>query len=275
VNNDDRAVRLAGRLRDLRKAAGYTGISLAAKLGWTQSKISKIETCRTTPDTPDITAWAAATGAEAAVTAELVDLLTEIRAAQLEWQTRFRQGQAKVQQGYAKLARDAKLIRCLDISAIPGLLQTPEYARIRLMEGVRRHGADSAKLDDAVAARVQRGQLLFDMSRQFEFVICEPALRWTLAPADVMRAQLAQVLTLAGLPNVTVGILPFGVPLDDTPQHAWISFDDTAIVENLVEEHSYVDERSAVFAAVFEDYLSRSLVGDDARRLIVAAADAL
>ena len=275
MNTEDRAERLAGRLRDLRQAAGLTGIALAAKLGWTQSKISKIETGRTTPDTPDITAWATATGAPPSATAELIDLLAEVRVAQREWQSRFRRGQAVVQRGYDKMARDARLVRCLDISAIPGPLQTADYARLRLMEGVRRHGADPALLDEAVAARVQRGQLLFDSSRRFEFVICEPALRWTLAPADVMRAQFAQVLTLAGLPNVTVGILPFGVPLEDTPQHAWIAFDDVVLVENLAEERGYEGERAAVFTAVFEDYLARSATGDEARRLITAAADAL
>lgn len=50
-----------------------------------------------------------------------------------------------------------------------------------------------------------------------------------------MAAQLDRLLSLtAGLSNVTLGIIPFGVELDITPQSAFILFDDVAAVETLI-----------------------------------------
>jgi ribosome-binding protein aMBF1 (putative translation factor) len=63
---------LGKRLRELRQRAGLTGTQLAESLSWPQSKVSKLETARQTPNEDDIRAWAQATG----VASQTDDLLT-------------------------------------------------------------------------------------------------------------------------------------------------------------------------------------------------------
>jgi transcriptional regulator with XRE-family HTH domain len=53
---------LGARLRELRTQAGLTGRVLAQRLGWPQSKISKLETGRQTATADDLQAWAAGIG---------------------------------------------------------------------------------------------------------------------------------------------------------------------------------------------------------------------
>ncbi|MGW0901063.1 helix-turn-helix domain-containing protein, partial [Streptomyces goshikiensis] len=55
-------VALGARLRELRTDRRLTGRQLAVLLGWTQSKISKLETGRQTATADDLLAWADATG---------------------------------------------------------------------------------------------------------------------------------------------------------------------------------------------------------------------
>jgi transcriptional regulator with XRE-family HTH domain len=276
VNSDELPARLAGRLRDLRRSAGLTGINLGGTLGWTQSKVSKIETGRTLPATADVTAWAKATGASSDELAELVDLLREVVADEQRWRSKFQRGPAAVQRQHAEMARAAALVRNFEPSVVPGLLQTPEYARNRILEVARRHGTDTSDetVGTAVAARMQRGQALFDTSKRFEFVIGEPALRWRLCSPSAMRAQLTRLLTLFDLPNVEIAVLPFSAALDDTPQHGFIMFDDLVIVESWSDERGFSGPESAIYGAVFGEFKSRSAAGDDAMRVISHAADA-
>lgn len=265
---------LASRLRELRQAAGLTGIELGGRLGWTQSKVSKIETGRTLPSAADVAAWVGITGG-GQVLPELVDLLTEVRDAQHQWRVRFRRGQAAVQREFDELGKAASVIRTFETAAIPGLLQTADYARLRMMEGVRRQGADPAKIDDSLAARVQRHQIIYDTTKRFEFLLAEPVLRWRLAPPDVMRGQLNRILSLSGLPNVTVAVLPFDVPLDDTPQHGFILFDDIGKIETLTQDVTSTGDGAATLAAVFDEYMAKALTGSHARQIIAQAIDAL
>lgn len=276
--DDERKARLAGRLRDLRDASGLSGMELAAHLDCTQSKITKIETARTTPSDADVTRWLAAVGGGEDDLAEMLALLSEIRVAKQEWQVKFRRGQAVTQQEYDEMAQNAKLVRNFETAAVPGLLQTVDYARLRTMEGPRRQGADPdpAKVEKSVAARIQRGQVLFDASRRFEFVLAEPVLHWKLGPTDVLRAQFTRLLTLSDLPNVTIAVLPFTVELEDTPQHGFVLFDDLAVIETLSNEEKYPgDDKAKKYLDLFTYFMAHAKAGDEARRLITAAIEAL
>ncbi len=272
---DELAMRLAGRLRDLRQAAGFTGISLGNHLGWTQSKVSKIETGRTLPSAQDVIAWAKASRADDETASSLVDLLAELRDAQQEWQHKFRRGQALVQHEYDKMARNATLVRNFETATIPGLLQTADYARQRIMEGVRRQGADPAKVEQTLAARLERGQALFDTAKRFEFLIAEPALSWRTAPDHVIHAQLARLLTLLDLPNVTIAILPMDAELDDTPQHGFIMFDDVAVAETLTAEEVCRGDKAARYSDLFVDFMGKAKRGEGAAQIITGVMSRL
>jgi transcriptional regulator with XRE-family HTH domain len=267
---------LAWQLRDLRRAAGMTGSQLAGSLGWTQSKISKIETGRQMPTDDDIVGWARACDADGAATQALLATLAEAQGIHREWKQQVRLGQAAIQRNYDELARKAKTIRNAEVIYIPGLLQTAEYARCRIAEGVRLHGANDDEVDAATAQRMLRQQILYDTTKTFEFVITEAALRFLLCPRTAMLAQLDRLLALIGLRHIKLGIIPFGVELSTAPQNAFILFDDElAVVESFVGETMHHAEEAEAYAAAMNDLAAEAWYDERARDLITRAANAL
>ncbi|MGH3655900.1 MAG: Scr1 family TA system antitoxin-like transcriptional regulator, partial [Micromonosporaceae bacterium] len=208
---------LAERLRAIRLRAGLTGYQLADEQGWPQSKISKIENGRQVPSVADIRRWLAACGAVEDAEG-LIDQLEQVSARHQDWRRRLRQGMPIVQAGYNDLVRDLSTYRCFTADVVPGLLQTAEYARYPLSEGVMLHGAPADDLDAAVATRMQRQQHLYDTSKRFEFILAEPVLRWLICPPAAMLGQLDRLLAVvSGLPNVRFGVLPLGRRLSLCP----------------------------------------------------------
>lgn len=65
--------RLAERLRRLRVDAGLSTTQLAGRLGWSQAKVSRIETARHGIAASDVRVWAETLDAPAELVSELVD----------------------------------------------------------------------------------------------------------------------------------------------------------------------------------------------------------
>jgi len=158
---------------------------------------------------------------------------------------------------------------------VPGLLQTAEYARHVLGEMVELHDLEVRDVDAAVATRMQRQQMLYDQSKRFEFLMAEPVLRWLLCPAGAMRGQLDRLQTVIGLPNVRFGIVPMGVPLRAAPQNSFQLYNDVAIVETFIGETTHQGDEAAAYQRALQRLWDDAASGEDARRLIIRAADQL
>jgi transcriptional regulator with XRE-family HTH domain len=265
---------LTERLVRLRRAAGLTGDQLAARLGWTRSKIPKLENGRQLPTEADLIAWAEACGQPDAAH-ELLRLLSEAQAIHREWRRELRAGHAALQVKFDDLVRDAAVIRNFQIMLIPGLLQTPDYARYRALEGVRLYGTHESKIEEVVAARMRRQEVLYDTSKTFQFIVCEAALRYLLCPPQVMRAQLDRLLGVLGLSNVTFGIIPPGRQLAVVPMAGFIMADEITVVETFTSADVLRGEESTKYAEFADLLMSEAVTGDEARRLIMAAAASL
>jgi transcriptional regulator with XRE-family HTH domain len=265
---------LAERLVRLRRAAGLTGDQLAARLGWPRSKVPKLENGRQMPTEADLTAWTRATGQPRELP-ELLRLLGEAQAIHREWRRELRAGHAALQVKFDDLVRDAAVIRNFQIMLIPGLLQTPDYARYRALEGVRLHGTDESKVEETVAGRMRRQEVLYDTRKSFQFTVCEAALRYLLCPPQVMRAQLDRLLGVLGLSNVTFGIIPPGRQLNVTPMAGFLMADDITVVETFTSADILRGEESAKYGKFADLLMSQAVTGDDARSLIMAAAASL
>ena len=263
---------LAERLVRLRKAAGLTGDRLAAQLGWPRSKVPKLENGRQMPTEADIKVWAEACGHPEAAP-ELLRLLSDAETVYRQW--RLGEGQAALQAQYDTLVRHAKRIRNFELMLIPGLLQTPEYARCRALEAVRLHGAPADSVDAAVAARMARGQVLYDTAKRFEFVITEAALRYLLCPPRVMLAQLERLSTVSEYSNVTLGIIPPGVELPVAPMVGYLMADDTTIVETFTSAITIAVRESPKYAQITDELTAEAVTGDEARVIIHRALDDL
>jgi transcriptional regulator with XRE-family HTH domain len=267
---------LARQLRDLRRSSGLTGTQVAAELGWPQSKVSKIETGRQMPTDDDVAGWARVCRASHEAIDALRALLVEAQGLHREWKQQVRLGQVAIQRNYDELARKATVIRNAEVAYIPGLLQTADYARCRIAEGVKLHGSNPDEVDAATAQRMLRQQILYDTTKTFEFVITEAVLRLLLCPRAAMLAQLDRLLALTGLRHVTLGIIPFGVELSTTPQNSFILFDDRlAVVETFVGETMHDGDEAAAYAAAMTSLAAEAWYDDEARQLIVQAIDKL
>ncbi len=129
------------------------------------------------------------------------------------------------QRGYAELEASCAQIREYSPVIVPGLLQTPAYARVRINsarplmadpdEPVRE---DTENPEIEVRARQARQELLTRAVEPptYSAVLEETALSGRAGPPDVLRAQLAQLRKLAALSNVTLQVLP-----RDTPIASW------------------------------------------------------
>jgi transcriptional regulator with XRE-family HTH domain len=150
---------LGKRLRELRQAAKLSGRQLAESLSWPPSKVSKLENGRQTPTDDDIRGWARATGREDKTEALLASLHT-LEVQHAEWQRVLSSGLKSHQQELIDWDEKTRLFRAFEVTVVPGLLQTTEYARARFAEGIRRLQVPN-DINDAVATRVKRQEILY------------------------------------------------------------------------------------------------------------------
>lgn len=259
------------RLRELRRGAQLTGRQLAEELHWHPSKISKIESGRQTASESDVTAWAHVCGADA----ELSDLLVGLRAIDdqyVEFRRMFRNGQRAKQLEIGRLEGEVDIVRNFEPAFIPGLLQTPSYARVRLAEGLEVLGAQD-DVDEAVAARLRRQESLYRSDRRHHFVITEAVLRYQVCPRDVLAEQLDRLVAATMLGTLRLGVIPFDQPLPIAPVHGFHLYGDQIVfVEYLTGELKVTElGQLKVFMSAFGQLAQVARYGARARKLIIDA----
>jgi hypothetical protein len=94
-------------------------------------------------------------------------------------------------------------------SLVPGLLQTPAYARAVL---ATRPNTTDDELDNLVTARLARQAILTRDDPPAPLLwalIDEGVLYRPVAPAEVMHDQLMDLVRMSRLPNVTIQVIPY------------------------------------------------------------------
>ncbi|HEU5472264.1 MAG TPA: helix-turn-helix transcriptional regulator [Actinophytocola sp.] len=259
---------LGKRLREARQVAGLNGRQLAESLSWPPSKVSKLENGRQTPTDDDIRAWTDATHTQDETDALLASLHTlEVQYA--EWQRIFRTGLKPRQRQHLEWDQKTRFIRAFEASLIPGLLQTAEYARFRFADGIRRLKLPN-DLDDVVALRVKRQEILYRPDKRFHFVLTEAALRYRLCPTEVMIGQLDRLLSLSQLPNVRLGIIAFETQYDTAPKHGFWIYDEERVLIETVSAALDLRQPQEVelYANTFEQLAAVASYGRSARKII-------
>jgi len=264
---------IANRLHGLRRAAGLSGEQLAKLLGWTRTKVPKIENGSQMPTRADIVSWVRACGQPDEIADELSAMLAEGHAFHREWKHELRRGHAAIQADWDRMVREASIFRCVEILVIPGWLQTPEYARYRALDAVANYGAAEDGVDAAIAARMQRQQVIYEPGRRFEFVLTEAALRIGAAPAPVMTGQLDRLNVLSQLPNITLGVIPLGAMLPLLPQNGFTILDDRVIVETHASEIVVAGAEAQAYNGFADALMAEALTGEDAHRMCLSAIE--
>lgn len=124
------------------------------------------------------------------------------------WWHRFRDVLPEWFSAHVSLEGDATLIRAYEPHYVPGLLQTEEYARAVLRAG--QPNAPEADIERQVAFRLERQDLLVKADAPLLWVVMdETVFRREVASSRIMRAQVARLIEAAGMPNVTLQVMPF------------------------------------------------------------------
>lgn len=120
---------LGVRLRDLRRAGGFkTARAFAARVGWSESKVSRIEHGITSPSEDDLRAYTEHSGAQQDYE-DLVATASSIQEMYVEWKRVFANGLTPVQEAALPRYERTRHFRIYEPGVIPGLLQTPAYAQ--------------------------------------------------------------------------------------------------------------------------------------------------
>jgi transcriptional regulator with XRE-family HTH domain len=258
---------LARTLRDLRTQAGLsqaeasTALGLSASAG--QARLSRIET-GTHPATEDeVRRLCAAYGAPSAVLSVCLLFAARDTTAGGVSARVILNAAGEYQARLGAVEEASTQIRVWQPLLIPGLLQTPAYARKVFSDRLR-----GKAIDAAVAARQERQRIL-STGREFRFVIPEGALRWSAGP-EVMREQLDALAAQAH----RLGIIPQSRTVTTFPVHGFGLFDDRLAVVGLRHATVLVGDAGSVaeYVAWFAKLADLAVFGDEAREVIRAVA---
>ncbi|MFI6725640.1 helix-turn-helix domain-containing protein [Streptomyces atratus] len=185
--------RFAEELRILRAERGQSLRQLGERLGWDWSLFGKMEKGETVGGPEVVQALDQHYG-----TPGLLLALWELAVSdQTQFKERYRR--------YMALEAEATSLWHFAVSVLPGLLQTPGYARELLASG----GFSGVQLTQQVEARMGRRSLLEgEGAPPFRTILSEAALRTALRSAEEWRDQLEYLSEMAERPNLTLQVLP-------------------------------------------------------------------
>jgi hypothetical protein len=228
------------------------------------------------PSADDVRAWAAACGARDLVP-DLVASLATVEGMFVEWRRMERTGLRRAQESVLPLWERTRQFRSYASWLVPGAVQTSNYTRAVLRAtAARRELPDD--VEDAVRARIERQRLLHEGGRTFALLVEESVLRTVIGDADVMAGQLGHLLTLGGVPSVSLGVLPMGVVRDEMrPVESFWIFDNKQVNIELISGYLTITQPSevAMYADAFGRLRKLAIFGAEARSRITAAIDAL
>jgi hypothetical protein len=162
-----------------------------------------------------------------------------------------------------------KLYRAFEPANIPGLLQTPEYARARFAQAVMVHRVPN-DVNEAVRLRMQRQEMLYRPDKRFHFVLTEATLRYRLCAVDIMLGQLDRLISLGSLRNVKLGIIGAETQYLIDPRHGfWLYDDDLVRVETYSAELNLRQPQEiTLYEGIFERLAGIASYGGAARAII-------
>jgi Domain of unknown function (DUF5753)/Helix-turn-helix domain len=198
------------------------GVDVAVELGWSESKLSRIETARIGISEPDLDRLLATYGLPAEDRIRLRDLARRGRAR--VWWTPYRSSVPDPYDEYLALEAEAAAMAEWEAQLIPGLLQTDEYAR-----AVIEVGADIVSpetIQRRLALRMARQVVLTrDSPPQFSVVLDESVLRREVGGREVLDRQLQHLFDASHWSGVELLVLPFTVGAHAALTESFVIFD--------------------------------------------------
>ncbi|MEU5850486.1 helix-turn-helix domain-containing protein [Saccharopolyspora shandongensis] len=262
MSDTPRARALAKELRAARNAAGLTARELARVLGWSEAKVSRIETARRGILVQNVEAMLDVLEMKGEDRERLLKMARDIR--EPAW---WELGRDLPQQLTALIDAEQRATRInhVALNMIPGLLQTRAYTRQIMESG----GLPPDELEDHVSIRqVRQGILTKRDPVALNSFIDETALLRPVGGPRVMAEQLRQVVAASEESNVTIRVLPL-----ELGAHAALS--GTFVIYEFIKSRpvTYLEGRSSgAFIDASEDV---DLFWDALKHLETQASDSV
>jgi transcriptional regulator with XRE-family HTH domain len=198
---------LGARLRGLRLEKGLTVDQVAELLLCSPSKVSRMETGQRGATARDIRDLCGIYGVtQETQVASMMELAKEGK--QQGWWQSYELDYFAT---YVGLEQAATWLCYYQSSIVPGLLQTPDYARA-MHQGSLPAEFTTERADALIEVRLRRQQILTrrDPLLRLEAIIDEAVLHRVVGGPGVMAAQLRHLVEAGNMPNVTLRAIPFG-----------------------------------------------------------------
>lgn len=190
---------LGAQLREIRKSRGMSMQQVADRLGWSESKVSRLETGQRPLSSEEVSGFLAILD----VTGPDRDKLMAMARTPDEpsWLETFRRGLPGDSITLATYEAEAVKLTNWSPLLVPGMLQTMEYGRaFMLADGIPEH-----EIGDRLMARQHRQQVLDRV--EYTAYIDETVLRRPIGDERVMRSQLRHLLDM-GEQGSTIRLVP-------------------------------------------------------------------
>ncbi|ASU84016.1 XRE family transcriptional regulator [Nocardiopsis gilva YIM 90087] len=196
-------------LRRLREQARRSQVQTGNAIGRTAARISQVETGAGSLSADDLTALLDFFGVEGEERKTVLSIGTEAR--RRSRRAPYTDSLPGSFQRLADLEADAVEICSYEAGIVPGLLQSPDYARatIRSCDGMWWEESEQ-EIEDRIAFRQKRQRRVFDAeaSKRLSFVFTEDTLEHEMGGPSVMRGQILHILQLMEkLPNLSVRVI--------------------------------------------------------------------
>jgi transcriptional regulator with XRE-family HTH domain len=246
-------------LRSYRVKAGMSLEQLGARVYLSDDMVGKIENGQRVPTEQFAAACDAVSELHTGgALAELRELLKDYlkQRAYPGWFIRWPEKEAQ-----------ATVLRSFELVLIPGLLQTPGYARALLDNRI---GSGSDDAEEIVAARMER-QAILDRANPPELWVAieEATLRRPVGGPAVMHEQLNHLLRAAQRPNVVLQVIPVSIAVHvalagagfvvaDFADAPHVAYQETQVGGQVIEDHDDIALLLATWDRLRAEALPRS-----------------
>ncbi|MGK5630927.1 helix-turn-helix domain-containing protein [Streptomyces sp. URMC 123] len=279
--------KLGAELRRQRDLAGLTSDEAACRVGWHQSKVSRIETGRSAVKPSDVTRLLDAYGVTDPELRALLEALcggegNNGDGARGGWWHAYRRLLPPEYRDFISLEAEAVRARTLETHVVPGLLQTPAYARAVTEAALSAIPHARSRVEEFVEVRMARQAVLAaDPPLELHAVLDEAVLRREPGGPGVMAEQLGHLVEVGSLPHVRLQVLPFssGVHIGITGPFVIFSFPRMADLDVVVLDHLtsslHLDRKEDLraYSDAFDTLRGHALSCDESLAFIAAIGD--
>ena len=275
--------RLRTELKQARQEADLTQDAVAKQMDWSLSKLIRIETGAVGISTNDLTALLRLYNIKDPKRVRaLVAQAKEAR--KPTWWSKYRAVLPPTYFQYIEFETSASAICTYETSAVPGLLQTEEYATAVISRN--RFNPDPKTVKTLVEVRMKRQQLLLDRPRppRLFFVLDEAVIRRLAGDKELRQDQVEKLIRMTDRPEVTIEVVPFsaGIHRGLIEDFSILEFGGTDDNDVLYFEgarmtsfsHDEADE-IALYHELFEEMRSLSLGPEGTRDFLIEVADTI